>query len=177
MMKMKKISAVYKIVNTITNDCYVGSSNNVKQRWANHKCHSNWKRHPNSKLYQDFQKYGVDKFDFQILAMRDPDQLKETEQEFIEMLQPTYNNYRAKGIDVERRKEYHKDYMSKYQQSNRGKEVQNKASKKYFSKVCFYNGEKFTLSALATQFYKAGIEHPVIEAKKYLEKNNNEEEK
>ena len=172
---MNKISAVYKIVNTVTRDFYIGSSINVKRKWANHKCPSNWKRHPNSKLYQDFHKYGVDKFDFQILVMRDPDQLKEKEQEFIEMLQPTYNNYMANGIDVERRKEHHKDYMSKYQQSNRGKEVQNKASKKYFSKVCFYNGEKFTLSALATRFYRAGIEHPVLEAKKYILEDDEDE--
>ena len=34
---MNKISAVYKIINTITNDCYVGSSNDVKRRWTQQK--------------------------------------------------------------------------------------------------------------------------------------------
>ena len=33
---MNKISAVYKITNTITGDFYIGSSKNVKKRWTNH---------------------------------------------------------------------------------------------------------------------------------------------
>ena len=37
---MIKISAVYQIINNITGDRYVGSSNNVKRRWARHKCPS-----------------------------------------------------------------------------------------------------------------------------------------
>lgn len=59
-----KISAVYKIVNTVTKDFYIGSSKNVKHRWIEHKSHSVWKKHPNNQLYLDMQKYGVDKFDF-----------------------------------------------------------------------------------------------------------------
>ena len=41
-----KISAVYKITNTVTNDFYIGSSKDVKLRWAVHKCHSTWNEHP-----------------------------------------------------------------------------------------------------------------------------------
>ena len=59
---MEKISAVYKITNNITGDFYIGSSKNVKARWLAHKSPSMWKQQPNSKLYQDFQKYGLDKF-------------------------------------------------------------------------------------------------------------------
>lgn len=33
----EKISAVYKIVNEVTGDFYIGSSKNVKNRWADHK--------------------------------------------------------------------------------------------------------------------------------------------
>lgn len=46
----KKISAVYQIVNTVTNDRYVGSSKNVNERWAQHKSPSVWKYHPNIPL-------------------------------------------------------------------------------------------------------------------------------
>lgn len=57
---MNKISAVYKIVNTVTGDCYVGSSRDVERRWYQHKCPSLWKYKPNSLLYRDFQmKNGV----------------------------------------------------------------------------------------------------------------------
>lgn len=62
-----KICGVYKITNAITGDFYIGSSKDVKHRLANHKCPSNWNEYPNSKMYQDMQKYGLDKFEFKIL--------------------------------------------------------------------------------------------------------------
>ena len=80
------ISAVYKIVNEVTGDFYVGSSRNVYSRWAAHKYPSTWKQHPNSLMYQDMQKYGVENFRFQILVPVMPEYLKQVEQEYIEML-------------------------------------------------------------------------------------------
>lgn len=163
-----KISAVYKITNTATNDFYIGSSKNVKKRWWQHKCSSEWKKHPNSPLYQDMQKYGVDKFDFQILENVKPEQLKESEQQLIEKLQPTYNNRRANGLDIERNKKCWKKCTKKYQQSDKGKETNKKCSRKYHSQLCSYSGETLTLNALSQRFSKAEIEHPTLEAKKYL---------
>lgn len=160
----EKISAVYKIVNTITGDFYIGSSKNVMQRWVQHKWPSTWKEYPNNTLYQDMQKYGVDKFRFQILAPVIPEYLKQVEQEFIEMLHPKYNNYKANGRDVERRRKANRKYLH----SEKGKKASRKSTKKYDSQLCLYNGETLTLHALRTRFYRAGIEHPNIEAKKYL---------
>ena len=74
-----KISAVYKIMNTVTKDFYIGSSKDVKSRWAVHKCPSTWKQCPNKQLYKDMQKYSVDKFDFKILAEVESEHLKEKE--------------------------------------------------------------------------------------------------
>ena len=171
-----KISAVYKIVNTVTKDFYIGSSKNVKHRWVDHKCPSTWKNYPNSKLYKDMQKYGVDKFDFQILVTTEPERLKEIEQEFIETLKPTYNDKRANGFDVERHKEYlkkeyqkKKEYFKKeYQQKS---EKYKKRQNKYNNQLCFYNEETLTLNALTKRFRRIGIDHPAKEAKKYLLKN------
>ena len=154
-----KISGVYKITNTATGDFYIGSSKDVKCRWANHKCSSKWNEHPNNPMYLDMKKYGVENFDFEILAEVEADKLKETEQQFIETLKPTYNSNRANGWDIERRKEYFK--------SNKRKEYNNK----YQNQLCLYNGEIIKLSTLSTRFYRAGVEHPVIEAKKYIIKN------
>lgn len=167
-----KISAVYKITNTITGDFYIGSSKNIKYRWKQHKRPSVWKDHSNISLYQDMQKYGVDKFDFQILVQVRQEQLKEAEQQFIEKLCPAYNARRADGLDVERRKKYQKQYQKKYykkyQQSTKGKDSNKKASNKYNNQLCFYNGEILKLCALSSRFRRAGIEHPTLEAKKYL---------
>ena len=146
-----KISGVYKITNTITNDFYIGSSKDVKQRWANHKKPSTWNKQPNNPMYIDMQRYGKDKFVFEILEVVEPEELKVTEQQFIETLNPSYNNRNANGWDIERYKE-----------------TQRKACNKYDSQLCFYNDETITLGVLRMRFWRQGIEHPTQEAKKYL---------
>ena len=163
-----KISAVYKITNTITGDCYIGSSKDVKRRWTNHKCPSSLKQHPNNQLYKDMQKYGVDKFDFEILAEVEESFLKEKEQKFIETLKPTYNNINAKGLDVERKKEYNKEYKKTDKYKKHQNEFYKKHQKEYNNQLCFYNNETLTLDALSKRFQRAGIPHPTQEAKKFI---------
>ena len=150
-----KISGIYKITNTITNDFYIGSSKNVKSRWAHHKCKSRWKKHPNNPMYLDFQKYGLENFVFEILAEVEIDKLKETEQNFIEQYKPNYNQMNAKGLNVERYKEHKKEYMKEYK-------------KEYNNQLCCYNGETLTLNALSIRFWRQDLSNPTQEAKKYL---------
>ena len=159
-----KISAVYKITNVITGDFYIGSSKNVKSRWACHKCLSVWNRYSNSQMYLDMKNYGIDKFELEILEEVEAEQLKETEQKFIETLKPTYNRNRADGWDVER----YKEYQEEYRKTDKSKEYQKQYQLEYENQLCLYNGEILTLQALRSRFRKAGISHPVIEAKKYL---------
>ena len=174
-----KICAVYKITNTITGDFYIGSSKNIKRRWAEHKCQYTWKKFPNNQLYKDMKKYGLDKFVFEILAEVEADSLKETEQEFIEKLKPAYNQMNAKGWNIIRYKEHDKvyreehknemkEYMKKYQKTEKYQESHRKSSNKYYNQLCYFNGEYLTLNALRLRFQKAGIPHPTTEAKKYL---------
>ena len=148
---MKKIYIIYKFTNTVTGDFYIGSRNNIKKSLANHKYQSVWIAIPNDQMYQDIQKYGLDNFDFEILAEVEADKLKETEQQFIEKLKPTYNQMNEKDLDIDKYKKYNK-----------------KASNKYKNQLCYYNGETLTLAALYMRFYRAGIDHPTLEAKKYL---------
>ena len=153
---MEKISGVYKITNTITNDFYIGSSKDVKKRWREHKCKSTWNKHPNNPMYLDMQKYGIENFEFEILAEVEIASLKETEQQFIETLKPTYNDRNANGWDIEKRKKYNKtDKFKNYH-------------KEYYNQLCCYNGETLTLNALSNRFWKQGLFNPTIEAKKYL---------
>ena len=159
-----KISAVYKITNTITGDFYIGSSKNVKLRWAEHKRQSAWNKQPNNQMYLDMQKYGVEKFVFEVIEEAEIGQLKEKEQQFIETLKPTYNSIRANGLDIERYKESKKEYRK----SDKGKESHKKANNKYYSQLCCYNNETITLNALRKRFWKQGIINPTQEAKKYL---------
>ena len=162
-----KISGVYKITNTITGDFYIGSSKDVKRRLVHHKCPSVHKRCPNNPMYQDMQKYGTNKFVFEVLEEVEPEQLKETEQKFIETLKPAYNSNNAKGLNIERCKEYNKEY----EKTDKRKESLRKANNKYQNQLCCYNNEILTLAALSTRFRRQGISHPTQEAKKYLIKN------
>ena len=159
-----KISGIYKITNTVTGDFYIGSSKNVKKRWADHKCKSTWNKCPNNPMYLDMRKYGKDKFEFQVIAEVEIDKLKEREQYFIETLKPTYNQMNANGLDVERYKKYQKEYKK----SEKGKESNKKYNNKYHNQLCCYNGETLTLHALSIRFLRKGIPHPTVEAKKYL---------
>ena len=160
---MEKISGVYKITNTVTNDFYIGSSNDIKRRWASHKWPSVWNKCPNNPMYQDMKKSGIDKFEFQVIAEVEPEELKEAQQQSIETLKPTYNSKRANGFDFERRKKYKKEYNK----SDKCKEY----NKEYHNQLCYYNGQTITLNALRMRFERRGIEHPVLEAKKYIIKN------
>ena len=191
---MQKICGVYKITNTITGDFYIGSSNNVKRRWTEHKKPSTRKRFPNNQLYKDMQKYGIENFVFEVIEEAEESFLKEKEQQFIETLKPTYNNYMAKGWNIERRKEtcrkyskeyrktdkckdYQKKYQKEYQKTDKLKKYckeykkskkYKKHQKEYHDQLCCYNGETLTLNALSKRFLRQGIPHPTIEAKKYL---------
>ena len=159
-----KISAVYKITNTVTNDFYIGSSKDVKRRWRDHKCQSRWNKYPNNLMYIDMKNYGTDKFEFEILAEVEPEKLKETEQKFIETLKPTYNSCNAKGLNIERRKKAKKEY----EKTDKRKKYKKEHDNKYYNQLCYYNGQTLTLNALRTRFQRAGIPHPQLEAKKYL---------
>lgn len=141
------MKGVYKITNTITGDFYIGSSKNVEQIWAEHKCQSTWNKYPNNPLYQDMQKYGIHKFSFQILEeVEETNDERKRQQYYVDLLRPAYNKNRVYGRDIE--------YKTQL--------------KNWRNQLCYYNGDTITLSALSQRFRKAGIPNPTKEAKKYL---------
>ena len=154
------ISGVYKITNNITGDFYIGSSKDIKLRWASHKRPSAQKRHPNSKLYKAMVSYGLDNFTFEIIEKTD--NLREREQYYIEHLKPSYNINWAQGCDIDN----HRLYTRKYHKAHHDKELA--AVKAYNNRLCLYKGETLTLNALALRLRQQGIAHPYKEAKKYL---------
>lgn len=168
---MRPISGVYKITNKITCDFYIGSSKNIKQRWAGHKCVSVWKRHPNSGLYKDMVQYSLDNFIFEIIE--ETTELRNREQYWIDKLNPTYNNYRVEGLNIERHKAWYEVHQKEvlvnrkiYYKANRDKRLDK--SRAWQDRICVYNGETMTLNALRIRFYRQGVPHPNLEAKKYL---------
>ena len=55
-------------------------------------------------------------------------------------------------------KQYYKEHSDSIKQYN----------KQYYNQQCLYENEILTLNALSKRFSKKGIEHPTLEAKKYL---------
>ena len=72
----EKICGIYKITNAITGDFYIGSSKDVKRRWRDHKKTSRWNDNPNSPMYQDMRKYGIENFVFEVIEEAEVDKLK-----------------------------------------------------------------------------------------------------
>lgn len=140
-MKENKIAGIYKITNNITGEFYIGSSQNIKQRWHQHKNPAFWKQHPNVKLYQIMAQYGRDNFTIDVIE--ETDNLLEREQYWVDQLKPSYNVRRANGQDIE-------------------------IYKQRYNRLCLYKGKILKLSALIKRFQRQGIAHPYKEAKKYL---------
>ena len=196
-----KISGVYQIINTITGDCYIGSSVDLKRRKIEHFKNSTWKKEPNKPLYKYMQQYGKENFLFKTIWLCVPEELKKCEQLAIDKYNPKYNVYAAYiGMSKEEYKEQwdkenadsikqqHKQYRKEHADSIRQQQKQyrkehadsikqyrkehadsiRQQQKQYHNQQCLYENEIITLNTLSSRFARKGIEHPTIEAKKYL---------
>lgn len=76
---MPSNSGIYKITNTVNGKIYIGQSRDLKQRRQDEILKQRVNRH----LKNSFKKYGVDKFQIEILAECDIEQLDELEKHFI----------------------------------------------------------------------------------------------
>lgn len=57
---------IYKITNTITNQCYIGQSIDIESRWKEH-IYESQKLRKKTKFYLALNKYGTDAFEFEVL--------------------------------------------------------------------------------------------------------------
>ncbi len=67
-------SGIYKITNMVNGKFYIGSSKNINNRWDNHKQYLRGGYHINPKLQNAWNKYGEDKFIFEIVEEVEPKQ-------------------------------------------------------------------------------------------------------
>lgn len=90
-MIIKDIIGIYKIENEITNQCYIGSSKNIKKRIMNHKYYLKNNIHHSKYLQRSYEKHGKDCFSFEILEICKIENLLNREQYYIDTLNPKYN--------------------------------------------------------------------------------------
>lgn len=88
---MWKISGVYAIKNKLTDDLYIGSSDDIKRRWTHHRRDLKAGKHYNKILQSAWDKYGEENMLFEIIEACDKSELLTREQEYIDDCQPRYN--------------------------------------------------------------------------------------
>lgn len=85
------ISGIYEIVNIINNKSYIDSSVDLDKRYYEHFNALRRDKHTNKKLQNSFNKYGEEKFLFEILLECDNDDLLSYEDYFIRAFKPELN--------------------------------------------------------------------------------------
>ena len=79
------LSGIYKITNLVTDEFYIGATNDICRRWSEHI------RSTEGRLHQDIQKYGIQNFLFQVLEPVKVEDLQKREELWIQQLKPEYN--------------------------------------------------------------------------------------
>ena len=68
-MRRKLIQGIYKITNETTGKFYIGSSNDIKDRWREHTCCLRRNKHHSQHLQRSWNKYGEENFEFEIIEL------------------------------------------------------------------------------------------------------------
>lgn len=93
-IKAKTATGIYKITNTITEQCYIGQAIDIYKRWSQHaKCGLGIDTPPGNKLYQAIQEYGLENFTFEVLTECNSTELDEKEKYFISLYQADIFGY------------------------------------------------------------------------------------
>lgn len=74
-----RVCAVYRILNTVTGESYVGGTINVEGRWRKHRSRLRAGKHCNRKMQASWNKYGESAFVVEILEKCDRSQLRTVE--------------------------------------------------------------------------------------------------
>lgn len=90
----KVICGIYKITNLLTNECYIGQSVNISERWKQHcKCGLGIQAPSTNILYNAMQRDKVWNFTFELLEECSRDKLNEKETFWIDMYQSNKFGY------------------------------------------------------------------------------------
>lgn len=97
-LQSKTKCGIYKITNTITDECYIGQSVDIYKRWSEHcKCGLGIDTPPGNKLYKAIQEYGLENFTFELLIECSQSELNSKEKYFIELYQADVYGYNGTG--------------------------------------------------------------------------------
>lgn len=105
MSKPFAFCGVYRVVNQVSGDCYVGSSVNVNKRWRSHVNYLKRGNHQSIKFQRAWDKYGIDAFLWEVIeVVADEAVLLGREQFYLDTLRPQYNMTLTVGTTFRHRK-------------------------------------------------------------------------
>ena len=93
MESISKKSGIYQIRNLVNGKVYVGSAVNLRARMQSHFGELKNNKHNNRHLQRAYDKYGLDKFVFEVLEYVEKDMLLEREQYYIDTLNAVKEGY------------------------------------------------------------------------------------
>ena len=90
-----KVCGIYKITNILTQECYIGQSVNIKDRFIEHikAGVGATEASVTNKLYQAIQKYGIQNFAFELIESCSSSELNNKEKYFISLYQSDTSGY------------------------------------------------------------------------------------
>lgn len=87
------MTGIYKITCLVNNKSYIGQSVSIKRRWATHKRELANGIHYNKYLQREYNKYGKDKFIYEILELCPKEKLNEREQFYVKIFNTFEDGY------------------------------------------------------------------------------------
>lgn len=85
-------SGVYRIINKITNESYIGQSTQLRRRKCEHFTLGRQAQSASPLLDNNIKQYGKRNFEFTILKKCSAGELEQLEKQYIQELKPTLNN-------------------------------------------------------------------------------------
>lgn len=155
-------SGVYSFYNPVNGKIYIGSSNNLRQRYANYKSQSkkNTIGKPPPCLHNVFNKYGFENIEFKVLLLTED--YREWEEVLIRLLNPEYNI--SVMVDGKLKPNLGKKFNSQWVSKIKRRTPHDKETKR---KLTFLNKQ----NACKLKFSKDGTVHKFnswVEASKYF---------
>ncbi len=93
-------SGIYKITCLKNRKVYVGGSQDVEQRFLQHIYLLKLNNHYNKQLQDDFNEYGAEQFDFQIITKCKKKQIQSKEQFYIDFYMLIGDIYNLRNTDM-----------------------------------------------------------------------------
>jgi len=120
-VKVKNKIGIYKITNTDNNKCYIGQSVHMVQRLGDHKRNLRKGEHINEYFQRAYNKYGIDKFVYEVIEECDKEQLNDKELFWIDLFNSTDRGFGYNLMDGgNERGSVHKNTKHKMSLINRG---------------------------------------------------------